>query len=58
MKGMMVSRCVQLTEYVDIELLKRGFQKPSDEIKQRYFKTLGLPETAVNESCLFPEMQR
>lgn len=47
MKRMMVSRCVQFTDYVDIELEKYGFKKPSDEIKRRYFKTLGLPANTV-----------
>jgi len=45
MKGMMVSRCVQFTEYVDIELQKCGVERLSAETKQRYFKTLGLPES-------------
>lgn len=54
MGGMMVSRCVQFTEYVDIELQKRGLNTPSDETKRRYFKTLGLPESAVGESYLCP----
>lgn len=52
MKGMMVSRCIQFTEYVDIALKKRGFSKPSDDTKRRYFKTLGLPEKAATESYL------
>lgn len=43
MKGMMVLRCLQFVEYVDIELHKRGFNKPSDDIKRSYFKTLGIP---------------
>lgn len=47
MKGMMVLRCVQFTDYVDIELEKHGFKKPSDEIKRCYFKTLGLPANTV-----------
>ncbi len=52
MKGMMVSRCVQFTEYVDLELQKRGFGMPADDVKRRYFKTLGLPENAVAERHL------
>lgn len=55
MKDMMVSRCIQYTEYVDIELEKYGIHKPSNETKRRYFKTLGLPESAVNESYLSPK---
>jgi hypothetical protein len=54
MKGMMVLRCVQFTEYVDLALQSHGFHKPTDETRQRYFKTLGLPETAVSESYLRP----
>ncbi len=46
MKGTMVSRCMQFTEYVDLELEKHGFKKPSDETKQRYFMTLGLSKNA------------
>jgi len=52
MKGTMVLRCLQFVEYVDIELQKRGFDKPSDDVKRGYFKTLDLPETAVNETRL------
>lgn len=52
MKEMMVSRCVQYTEYVDIALQKKGFEKPTDETKRLYFKTLGLPEDAVTQSHL------
>lgn len=52
MKGMMVSRCLQFTEYVDLELRKRGFDGPADDVKRRYFRTLGLPENAVAESHL------
>lgn len=52
MKGMMVSRCVQFTEYIDRELQKRGFAKPPDDVKRRYFTTLGLPEDAVTENYL------
>lgn len=52
MKGTMVFRCVQYTEYIDIALQKKGFKKPADEIKKRYFQTLGLSENAVNESYL------
>lgn len=52
MKKQMVSRGVQFTEYIDLELNRRGFEKPSNEIKKGYFKTLGLPESAVEESYL------
>lgn len=52
MKGMMISRCVQYTEYIDTALKKLGFGKPPDETKLGYFKTLGLPEGAVAESYL------
>jgi hypothetical protein len=52
MKGMMVSRCVQFTEYVDIELRKNGAGEIPIETKRRYFKTLGLPEEAASESHL------
>ena len=55
MKDMMVSRCIQYTEYIDMELEKYGIHKPLDEVKRQYFKTLGLPEGAVNKSYLFPE---
>lgn len=52
MKGTMVFRCVQFTEYIDLEIEKRGFKKPSDNIKRGYFKTLGLPENAITETYL------
>jgi hypothetical protein len=52
MKGMMVSRCVQFTQYVDIELEKRGVTKPSDDIRRGYFQTLGLPDNAITENYL------
>lgn len=52
MKDMMVSRCIQYTEYIDIELEKYGVHKPLDETKRRYFKTLGLPEDAVTRTYL------
>jgi len=54
MKGMMINRCLQFTEYIDIELDKHGIEKLPDSQKIQYFKTLGLPEDAVNKSCLFP----
>lgn len=44
MKGMMVSRCLQFTEYVDMELRKNGVEQISIETKRGYYKTLGLPE--------------
>ncbi len=52
MKDMMISRCVQFTEYVDMELEKRGIGKLSDETKRKYFKTLKLPEDAVINTSL------
>ena len=52
MKGSMIFRCVQFTEYVDLELESRGFKKPSSDIKRGYFKLLDLPENAVNENYL------
>jgi hypothetical protein len=52
MKGMMVIRCVQFTEYVDIELKKRGFNPPPLGVKRDYFEVLGLPEDALHESYL------
>lgn len=52
MKNSMIFRCVQFTEYVDYELEKRGFQKPSNDIKRGYFKLLDLPEDAVDEKYL------
>jgi len=52
MKDTMVSRCVQFTEYIDLELENRGFKKPADDIKRSYFKRLGLPEEAVSEKHL------
>jgi hypothetical protein len=55
MKDATVLRCVQFTEYVDIELQKHGATKISDDIKRGYFKLLGLPEATVNECCLRPQ---
>lgn len=52
MKDTMIFRCIQFTEYVDIELEKCGIKKPSDEIKRQYFKTLDLPEEAVAKTYL------
>jgi len=52
MKGTMVSRCIQFTEYIDFELKNRGFEKPANDIKKRYFRTLGLPENAVEEKYI------
>lgn len=52
MKDTMIFRCIQFTEYIDIELEKLGIKKPPDEIKRKYFKTLDLPEDAVNKRHL------
>ena len=52
MRGTMVSRCIQFTEYIDLELKNRGFEKPANDIKKGYFKTLGLPENAVEEKYI------
>ena len=52
MKGTMVSRCIQFTEYIDIGLENNGFAKPSNDIKRGYFKFLKLPESAVDDKHL------
>lgn len=48
----MVSRCIQFTQYVDLELEKCGFGKPPDDVRRGYFRTLGLPENAVTKNYL------
>ncbi len=48
MSGMMISRCVQYTQYIDEELDKYGFKMPSNEIRRGYFRALGLPENSVS----------
>ena len=49
MKDLMISRCIQFGEYIDIALANRGAAPLSDELKRKYFRTLGLPEDAVGK---------
>ncbi len=60
--GLIVSRCVQFTQYVDIEFERyndmefgrAGFLPPATEMKRGYFKALKLPEYAVDKDFLHP----
>jgi hypothetical protein len=52
MSKMMVSRCIQFTEYVDIALKDYGAAPLPPEEKKRYFQYLKLPEEAVGVSYL------
>lgn len=52
MSEMMVSRCIQFTEYVDIALKDYRAAPLSPEEKKRYFQYLKLPEEAVDVSYL------
>jgi hypothetical protein len=61
-RGMIVSRCIQFTQYVDLffescvdtEFGRAGFTPPSREMKRGYFKALGFPEDAVDKDYLHP----
>lgn len=47
MKGMMVSRCIQFTEYVDLSLKERGAKPLPPELKKEYFRILHFPEESI-----------
>jgi hypothetical protein len=52
MKGMMVSRCIQFTEYIDLALKEHGAKSLPVEMKKDYFEKLRLPVDAAEESRL------
>ena len=52
MSEMMVSRCIQFTEHVDIALKDHGAAPLPPQEKKRYFQHLKLPEEAVGVSYL------
>ncbi|OGX33583.1 MAG: hypothetical protein A3I43_01300 [Omnitrophica WOR_2 bacterium RIFCSPLOWO2_02_FULL_50_19] len=52
MKGMMISRCIQYTQYVDRALEKYGANPLPVSLKREYFEKLRLPVDAAEENRL------
>lgn len=52
MKDMMVSRCIQYTQYIDLALERYGVNPVSPALRREYFEKLRLPIEAVEENRL------